>query len=293
LLPILGGFLGAYCEFVRWFTRRQLAMMMTSGDGMQIAVRFMLALVVTVIVAMISQAIPLGQLTSFLPFIFAFLVGYLASHLFSALDTLITAPSSIVLAQRMERATRNVIEQTQATQITAFKGSVEEVIGRTLGVPNVVNYAGQIGIDLRDEGEHSVLETRAANAAGSVPAMLIAGATYKLLIVIGRSIENLPIVEDLSVKDGEEAVDVSFEIEVESILLPSRRVTESCTPTDKEPWTHRVTLHAPATQDSTKTEQIWVMVRQRGITYQSIAILAQIVSPEGGGLQQERGEQRG
>ncbi len=137
LLPILGGFLGAYCEFVRWFTRRQLAMMMTSGDGMQIAVRFMLALVVTVIVAMISQAIPLGQLTSFLPFIFAFIVGYLASHLFSALDTLITAPSSIVLAQRVERATRNVIEQTQATQITAFKGSVEEVIGRTLGVPNV------------------------------------------------------------------------------------------------------------------------------------------------------------
>ncbi len=96
----------------------------------------------------------------------------------------------------------------------------------------------------------------------------------------------VPIVEDLSVKDGEEAVDVSFEIEVESALLPSRRAAESGTPTDKEPWTHRFTLRAPEPQGSTKTEQIWVTVRQRGITYQSIAILAKIVPPEGGGLQQ-------
>ncbi len=233
VLPLLAGFLGAYCEFVRWFTRRLLAMAVTPGDYMQIIVRFMLALAATSVLASFSRGVQWPDMFAFTPVALAFLLGYGVSQVFGMLDNVLSITPTLMLTRGVERATQRAVEKTQASQITALKGSVEEVIRG----PTVVNYQGQVGIDLRD-GSRSVLHPQETASARPVRADLTPGQT------IGRALQDLPVLDSLSVEGGEDAKEVTFDVEVESALLPARRISASGSPSADKPWTHHFELPA-------------------------------------------------
>ena len=278
LLPMLGGFLGAYCEFVRWFTRRLLALALTPADHMQIVVRFMLALAATSVLAAFARGFTLPPTLAFMPFAAAFFLGYMVSQLFGALDRVLGSVPAFALASTVAQATRGAIEQTQSRQLTAITGSLEAVIGRKLGVPEVVAYQGQFGIDLLDAADNSRLTDVATDNDGPIAVTLTASQPYVLLAQIGPALSNLPVIRHLSVAEGKAEADITFEVELESDMLPGHRLaTIMASPKPDAVWSHRFTLTAPPPLEGARMVAIWLTVRQLGITYCSISLSAVVL----------------
>ena len=210
---------------------------------------------------------------AFTPVALAFLLGYGVSQVFGMLDNVLSITPTLMLTRGVERATQRAVEKTQASQITALKGSVEEVIRG----PTVVNYQGQVGIDLRD-GSRSVLHPQETASARPVRADLTPGQTHDLVVSIGRALQDLPVLDSLSVEGGEDAKEVTFDVEVESALLPARRISASGSPSADKPRTLHFELPALERAFNPSVQAVWVNVRQRGVTYQVFEIAAETLS---------------
>jgi hypothetical protein len=156
---------------------------------------------------------------------------------------------------------------------------MKEEIGRKIGVPEVVTYQGQLGLNLLNATDRSVLAGVPTDNDAPIPVTLTGGETYVLLVQIGTVLASLPVIRNLSVAGGKFEADITFEVELESVMLTGRQATVSATPKAGAVWSHRFNLTAPTPRDSRRTIPIWLTVRQLGITYGSISLDATVALP--------------